>query len=110
MFKERPPLLDHLECRTQAFCAALNLCQRQMESNKGASSLNGTSEGKTIVNLAIADEYDDSEQGKTYRLAKLLGLGHLESSESHQGISRVGVLRTPEAIDHHIVSNYKTSK
>ena len=48
------------------------------------------------MNLAIADEYDDSEQGETYRLAKLLGLGHLESSESHQGISRVGILRSPE--------------
>ena len=43
-------------------------------------------------------------RGKTYRLAKLFGLGHLESSESHQGISRVGVLRTPEVIDHHMVS------
>ena len=35
MFKERPPLLDHLECRTQALCAALNLCQRQWKVTEG---------------------------------------------------------------------------
>ena len=35
-----------------------------MESNRRVSSLNGTGEEKTIVNLAIADEYDDSEQGE----------------------------------------------